>query len=56
MIELISAITFATHDMARAVRFYRELGFKLKYGGEKAPFTSFFAGTGFVNLTAQPAE
>ena len=56
MIELIRAITFATHDMARAVRFYRELGFKLKYGGEKAPFTSFFAGTGFVNLTAQPAE
>jgi catechol 2,3-dioxygenase-like lactoylglutathione lyase family enzyme len=26
MIECISAITLATHDMRRAVRFYRELG------------------------------
>ena len=29
MIENISAITLATHDMARAVRFYRMLGFEL---------------------------
>lgn len=56
MIEGISAVTFATHDMARAVRFYRDLGFELKYGGEVAAFTSFFAGSGFVNLTVQPAE
>jgi hypothetical protein len=28
MIESISAITLATHDMARAVRFYRMLGLK----------------------------
>lgn len=56
MIEGISAVTFATHDMARAVRFYRDLGFALKYGGEAADFTSFHAGPGFVNLTAQPAE
>ena len=26
MIKCISAITLATHDMARAVRFYRALG------------------------------
>jgi hypothetical protein len=26
MIESISAITLATHDMSRAVRFYRMLG------------------------------
>jgi len=26
MIESISAITLATHDMARAVRFYRMVG------------------------------
>ncbi len=56
VIEGISAVTFATHDMARAVGFYRDLGFELKYGGEDASFTSFFAGSGFVNLTVQPPE
>jgi catechol 2,3-dioxygenase-like lactoylglutathione lyase family enzyme len=34
MIEGISAITLATHDMRRAVRFYRVLGFAMLYGGE----------------------
>ena len=29
MVEGISAITLATHDMARAVRFYRMLGFEV---------------------------
>ena len=33
-IQSISAITLATHDMARAVRFYRLLGFELFYGGD----------------------
>ncbi len=56
MIDSISAITLGTHDMARAVRFYRALGFELLYGGEDSPFTSFRAGTGYLNLTAQPAE
>src|SRR6202045_4376 len=56
MIECISAITLATHDMARAVRFYRMLGFDLLYGGEDATFTSFRAGTSYLNLIAQPAE
>ena len=28
MIPSLSAITLATHDMARAVRFYRALGFE----------------------------
>lgn len=55
-ITAISAITLATHDMARAVRFYRALGFPLLYGGESASFTSFRAGTGYLNLIAQPAE
>ena len=54
MIESISAITLATHDMARAVRFYTMLGFDLIYGGQAAAFTSFRAGTGYLNLTAQP--
>ena len=45
MIENISAITLATHDMARTVRFYRMLGFEVIYGGHDAAFTSFRAGT-----------
>jgi len=49
----ISAVTLATHDMARAVRFYRALGFEMAYGGEQAAFTSFRVGTGYLNLTAE---
>ena len=55
MIESISAITLATHDMARAVRFYRMLGFEIIRGGEDAAFTSFRAGSSYLNLIAQPA-
>jgi catechol 2,3-dioxygenase-like lactoylglutathione lyase family enzyme len=54
-IECISAITLATHDMSRAVRFYRTLGFEVIYGSEEASFTSFQVGTGYLNLIAQPA-
>lgn len=54
MIESISAITLATQDMARAVRFYTTLGFSLIRGGEDATFTSFRAGTGYLNLIVQP--
>jgi catechol 2,3-dioxygenase-like lactoylglutathione lyase family enzyme len=42
--------------MPRAVRFYRALGFEVRYGGEDASFTSFRAGEGYLNLIAQPAE
>jgi catechol 2,3-dioxygenase-like lactoylglutathione lyase family enzyme len=56
MITAISAITLATHDMSAAVRFYRAIGFEMLYGGESAGFTSFRAGDGFLNLTAQPAD
>ena len=55
-IESISAVTLATHDMARAVRFYRALGFVLRYGGEGASFTSFTVGSGYLNVIAQPAD
>ncbi len=55
-IEAISAVTLATHDMARAVRFYRALGFALHYGGEDASFTSFDVGSGFLNLIVQPED
>jgi len=56
MIESISAITLATHDMRRAVRFYTALGFELIYAGEDASFVSFRAGPGYLNLTAQPYD
>ena len=52
-IQSISAVTLATDDMARATRFYRTLGFKLRYGGEQTSFTSFTVGTGYLNLIAQ---
>jgi catechol 2,3-dioxygenase-like lactoylglutathione lyase family enzyme len=55
-IESISAVTLATHNMARAAAFYRMLGFEISHGGDDAVFTTFRAGTGFVNLVAQPAE
>lgn len=50
MIESISAITLATHDMSRAVRFYRALGFDIVHGGGESEFTSFRAGTSYLNL------
>jgi len=56
MLEGVSAITLATHDMARAVAFYEALGFVLKLGGPEAPFTSFRAGGGYLNLTQVSAE
>ena len=56
MIEGISAITLGTHDMQRAVQFYRSLGFDISYGGEVSSFTSFRAGTGYLNLIAQPDQ
>jgi len=56
MIESLSAVTLFTRDMTAAVRFYRKLGFEIKYGGEEAEFTSFFAGPGFLNLMLTPAD
>ena len=56
MLECVSAITLATHDMARSVAFYTALGFTLKFGGSASPFTSFHAGTGYLNLMVAPAE
>ena len=54
-VERISAVTLATHDMARALRFYRALGFTVRYGGGQSSFTSLHAGSGYLNLIAQPA-
>ncbi len=49
----LSAVTLATRDMARAVRFYEALGFPLKYGGPSETFTSFEFGGTFLNLIAE---
>jgi catechol 2,3-dioxygenase-like lactoylglutathione lyase family enzyme len=46
----LSAVTLAVSDMARSVRFYRALGFEVRYGGEGAGFTSFTVGNSFLNL------
>jgi catechol 2,3-dioxygenase-like lactoylglutathione lyase family enzyme len=56
MLSGISAVTLATHDMARTVAFYEALGFVLKFGGPAARFTSFRAGGGYLNLTLMPAQ
>jgi catechol 2,3-dioxygenase-like lactoylglutathione lyase family enzyme len=56
-IESISAITIATHDMARAIAFYRALGFDdIAYGGADAALTTFRVGSGYLNLIATPKE
>ncbi len=55
-IESISAVSLATRDMARAVQFYGSLGFTLRFGGEAASFTSWSAGSSYLNLIAQPTR
>ena len=52
----ISAVTLATHDMARSFDFYTSLGFQLHYGGRESSFTSFAIGDGYLNIIAQPAD
>jgi predicted RNase H-like nuclease/catechol 2,3-dioxygenase-like lactoylglutathione lyase family enzyme len=51
-IRQISAVTLFVTDMARSCAFYQGLGFELKFGGEDAGFSSFYAGESFVNLSA----
>jgi catechol 2,3-dioxygenase-like lactoylglutathione lyase family enzyme len=55
-IESLSAVTLATHDMARALRFYSALGFSIRYGGGSSAFTSFHAGEGYLNLIVAPGD
>ncbi len=55
-IESLSAVTLATHEMARAVIFYETLGFERICGGPNESFTSFRAGTSYLNLVLQPNE
>jgi uncharacterized glyoxalase superfamily protein PhnB len=54
-IRSLSAVTLGTHDMARAVEFYRKLGFVVRYGDDE--FTSFEAGASYLNLIrAEPGK
>ena len=46
----LSAVTLAVADMARALAFYRALGFELAYGGDEASFTSLRVGAARLNL------
>ena len=55
-IDAISAVTLGTHDMARALRFYRALGFPLRYGGDDAAFSSLSAGNACLNLIVESAR
>jgi catechol 2,3-dioxygenase-like lactoylglutathione lyase family enzyme len=55
-IESLSAVTLATHDMARAIAFYRALGFEMLYGGDDAELSSFAAGSSFLNVIVAPAD
>src|ERR1051325_4659139 len=55
MVTGISAVTLATHDMARAVAFYRMLGLAVIHGGEQASFKSFRIRGNFLILSLQPA-
>lgn len=49
-VEAISAVTLLTLDMAASVAFYEALGFRLLHGGADASFSSFRAGSSFLNL------
>ena len=55
-IDAISAVTLGTHDMARALRFYRALGFPLRYGRDDAAFSSLSAGSACLNLIVESAR
>ncbi len=53
-IESIDAVTLHVADMARSVAFYEAIGFVAVSGGAAAPFTTFAAGSGFLNLQLDP--
>jgi catechol 2,3-dioxygenase-like lactoylglutathione lyase family enzyme len=52
-VRAISAITLTTGNMARALRFYQDLGFRLHHGGPDSNFSSLTGGSSFVNLIPQ---
>ena len=52
-VESLSAVTLVTADMAASVAFYEALGFGRLYGGPGDGFTSFRAGTSYLNLQSR---
>jgi catechol 2,3-dioxygenase-like lactoylglutathione lyase family enzyme len=53
-IEEINAVTLVTAAMDVSVAFYRALGFVTIAGGPGTAFTTFRAGTGFLNIQLDP--
>jgi catechol 2,3-dioxygenase-like lactoylglutathione lyase family enzyme len=51
----INAVTLFTVDMARSVAFYRAIGFRLRFGGPDADFSTFEVGGGYLNLAHDPS-
>lgn len=54
--ERLSALTLATHDMNAALRFYRELGFRLLGIYDEGQFATVGRGGIVINLTAAPSD
>lgn len=55
-IRSVSAVTLATSDMSASTQFYEAIGFVRLYGGPDTEFTSYRAGTGFLNIQQDPAH
>lgn len=53
-VESIDAVTLAVGDMATSHSFYSSLGFAAVSGGPTASFTTFRAGSGYLNLQLDP--
>lgn len=51
-VTALSAVTLAVDDMAAATTFYESLGFEKIYGGPQTSFTSYRAGSSYLNLIA----
>ena len=49
-VTALSAVTVFTADMAASTAFYEALGFERLYGGPEADFTSYRAGSGYMNV------
>jgi len=55
-IESLSALTLATSDMRRAVKFYENLGFELARSSASQEFVTFRAGSQYLNITLEAPD
>jgi catechol 2,3-dioxygenase-like lactoylglutathione lyase family enzyme len=53
-VQTLNAVTLATADMAASTAFYTALGFDVRAGGERASFTTYAVGEGFLNVQLDP--